>query len=324
MGEFSAAHAETGAMQKHTVAVVSRLYPSSKALLESAGATIVGADRVGEANAIMADGHFRIDAAFLDTTPHLKVVGLSSVGYDAIDVEECARRGVPVSNCRGTLTETTADLTWFLVLAAMRNITAALGWVRSGSWMEATAPFGVDVEAKTLGIVGMGAIGSAVAKRARASGMQIIYHNRRKPEREEPGARYVSFDELLGLADCIVVLIPLSAQSRGMFGRAQFEKMKSSAYFVNAARGPIADTQALYDALVAKKIAGAALDVTDPEPLPPDHPLLALPNVFITPHIGSATPETRERMSLNAAQNIVAGLRGEPLLTPIATTVPAR
>lgn len=308
-------------MEKYNVAVVSRLFPSSKALIEGAGATIVGSDKVTEADAIMADGHYKIDAAFLDTTPRLKVIGLSSVGYDAIDIEECARRGIPVSNCRGTLTETTADLTWLLVLCAMRNMTAALDWVRSGSWMGGAAPFGVDVEAKTLGIVGMGAIGSAVAKRARASGMEIIYHNRRKPGNgAQIAARYVEFDELLASADCIVVLIPLSAQSRGMFGRAQFAKMKPNAYFVNAARGPIADTDALYEALAGKKIAGAALDVTDPEPLPPDHPLLKLPNVFITPHIGSATHETRERMSHNAAQNIVAGLAGEPLLTPINTS----
>src|SRR5579875_3339443 len=156
--------------------------------------------------------------------------------------------------------------------------------------------------------------GGLGARRARASGMKIVYHNRsRRPDEDEVEARRLSFEELLRTADCVVVLTPLTEQTRGLFGAAQFAAMKPSAYFVNAARGKIVDTQALYDALVAKRIAGAALDVVDPEPLPPDHPLLALPNVFVTPHIGSATHQTRERMSLYAARNLVAGITGNRL-----------
>jgi len=153
----------------------------------------------------------------------------------------------------------------------------------------------------------------AVARRARASGMSVIYYNREpRPDDVDVEARYVPFDELLHTANCIVVLVPLTEQTRGMFGAAQFARMRA-AYFVNASRGPIVDTNALYDALVAKQVAGAALDVTDPEPLPATHPLFSLPNVFVTPHIGTATRQTRERMSLYAARNLVAGIAGAPL-----------
>jgi glyoxylate reductase len=160
----------------------------------------------------------------------------------------------------------------------------------------------------------MGSIGAAVARRAQAFGMEVIYHNRKQRHDEKQiGAEYASFDQLLHRADFVVVLVPLSESSRKLFGKEQFSKMKSSAYFINASRGGVVDTDALYEALVEKKIAYAALDVTDPEPLPIDHPLLSLPNILITPHIGSATIETRTKMSELTVENILAGLAKKKL-----------
>jgi glyoxylate reductase len=290
-------------------------YPSARALVGEY-AEVVEEDRVAEAHGLYCDGNKprRIDAAYLDRAPNLRVIASAAVGYDNVDLEECTRRGIAFSNSRGSLTQAVADIVYLLVIAAFRRIREGADWVRNGAWLAGDAPYGDDLEGSTLGIVGMGEIGFALARRARASGMKIVYHNRsRRPDEDEVEARRLSFEELLRTADCVVVLTPLTEQTRGLFGAAQFAAMKPSAYFVNAARGKIVDTQALYDALVAKRIAGAALDVVDPEPLPPDHPLLALPNVFVTPHIGSATHQTRERMSLYAARNLVAGITGNRL-----------
>lgn len=253
----------------------------------------------------------KVDEDLLDAAPKLRVIAQSGVGYDNIDVAACTKKGIPFGNTPGVLVEATADLTFGILLSAMRRIHEGWGWVRTGQWREV---MGTDLYGKTLGIYGMGDIGSAVAKRAQASGMQIIYHNRtRKQDDGQLGARYVSFDGLLEEADCIVVLVPLSDQSRGMFGKEQFDRMKRTAYFVNASRGPVVQTEALYDALKDKKIAYAALDVTDPEPLPGDHPLLGLSNILVTPHIGSATYETRNSMAMLAVDNLLAGLAKKAL-----------
>lgn len=290
------------------------LVPAAKALVAEHAET-VDEDRVSQASGLYCDSFCppRIDAAYLDRAPHLRWICTATVGYDNIDLAECTRRGIAVSNSRGSLTEAVADVAYLLVIAAFRHVGEGTGWAREGRWTAGPAPVGDDLAGSTLGIVGLGAIGMAVARRARASGMNVIYHNRtQRPDAGTVDARYLPFDELLKTADCIVVLIPLNAETRGMFGAGQFALMQSS-YFVNASRGAVVDTNALYDALVSKKIAGAALDVTDPEPLPPDHPLFSLPNVFITPHIGTATRQTRERMSLYAANNLVAGIGGTPL-----------
>jgi glyoxylate reductase len=290
-------------------------YPSARALVGE-HADVVEEDRLAEAYGLYCDSNKPnpIDAAYLDRAPHLRVIASASVGYDNVDVAECTRRGIAFSNSRGSLNQAVADIAFVLVISAFRHIGEGAAWAREGRWHASDAPYGDDLEEKTLGIVGMGAIGLALARRARASGMRIAYANRRRnPHEAEVEAKHLSFDELLRTADCIVVLTPLTEETRGMFGSAQFAAMKPGAYFVNAARGKIVDTQALYEALVAEEIAGAALDVTDPEPLPSDHPLLSLPNVFITPHVGSATHQTRERMSLYAARNLVAGLAGKPL-----------
>ena len=172
----------------------------------------------------------------------------------------------------------------------------------------------MDLAGKTLGIVGMGDIGSRVVKRALASDMRVIYHNRhRRTDDAALGASYVSFDELLKTADFILVTVPLTPETKGMFGKEQFDAMKQGVRFINIARGKIVDTDALYEALASKKVAYAALDVTDPEPLPSDHKLLTLDNITVTPHIATSTVETRDAMAKLAAENIIAGLKGEPL-----------
>jgi len=268
-----------------------------------------------------ADGWFaggdRIDADLLKAAPRLRVISQAAVGYDNVDIRACTAHRIPVGYTPGVLVEATADLTFGLLLCAARNIASGWDFVRSGRWGERgqSMPFGVDLFDKTLGIVGMGQIGSSVARRARASGMSIAYCNRRpSPHEAELQARRLSFAELLQQSDFVLLLIPLSAETRGMISAKQLKLMKPTAYLINAARGPIVDTPALVEALQTGTIAFAALDVTDPEPLPSDHPLLSLPNVLITPHIGSATLETRTRMSELAVDNLLAGLDGKPLI----------
>jgi glyoxylate reductase len=290
------------------------LFPAARALVEE-HAEAVDEDRVGEAAALYVDSFSppKIDAAYLDRAPHLRMICSATAGYDNIDVVECTRRGIAVSNSQGSLTEAVADIALLHIIAAFRHIGEGVQWARSGKWLDKPMAVGDDVGGHTLGIIGLGAIGMAVAKRANACGMDIIYHNRnRRADDVDVAARYVPFDELLRTAKCVVVLIPLNAETRGMFGAREFGLMRD-AYFVNASRGAIVETDALVDALTAKTLAGAALDVTDPEPLPPGHALFSLQNVFITPHIGTATKQTRERMTVYAAQNIVAGLSGSRL-----------
>ncbi|KRE29825.1 2-hydroxyacid dehydrogenase [Paenibacillus sp. Soil522] len=273
-----------------------------------------------DAEGLLSVGHsIKVDEELLSAAPKLRVIAQSGVGYDNIDVAACTKKGIPFGNTPGVLVEATADLTFGILLSAMRRIHEGWDLVRANQWREV---MGTDLYGKTLGIYGMGDIGTAVAKRAKASGMQIIYHNRtRKQDDDQLGAKYVSFDGLLEEADCIVVLVPLSAQSKGMFGKQQFDRMKNTAYFVNASRGQVVQTDALYDALKQNKIAYAALDVTDPEPLPGDHPLLALPNILVTPHIGSATYETRNSMAMLAVDNLLAGLAEKPLPACVNSSV---
>jgi glyoxylate reductase len=259
-----------------------------------------------------------IGAAFLAQAPALRIVAMQSVGYDNVDLAALRARGVVLTNSRGSLTEAVADTAHWLVTAALRDYGRSLAWARDGRWMNGDAPFGHDLHGATLGIVGFGAIGAALARRAQAAGMRVIYSNRRpRADDAVTGAAYRSFDALLAEADCVVAQVPLSAETRGMFNDAAFAKMKPTATFVNVARGAVCDTGALLRALEQKQIAGAALDVTDPEPLPPDHPLFARDDVLILPHVGSATVETRTRMAMLAAENLVAFLEGKPLPTPV-------
>ena len=276
-------------------------------------------EALASADGVLIGSGTPVDARFVAAAPRLRIVASYSVGYDNVDLAALAARGIVLTNSRGSLNEAVADLTYALVVMGMRRLGLGIRWVRDGRWTEADMPYGHDVADATLGLVGYGAIAQAVARRARVSGMRVIYFNRTVVAAADPetGAEYRDFDVLLAESDAVVALVPLTAQTRGMFGADAFARMKPTAIFVNAARGAVADTRALLDALDNGKIAGAALDVTDPEPLPPDHPLANRDDVIVLPHIGSATVETRTRMAMVAAQNLVAFAEGKPLLTPV-------
>jgi glyoxylate reductase len=270
------------------------------------------------AQGLLIESTLQIDEALLERLPALRVVSSASVGYDNIDLAACARHDIAVSNGRGALDDAVADLILALIIMSRRQMLPAIAWAKNGAWLGGLAPFARDVAGATLGIYGFGAIGLALAKRARVCGMRIEYANRR-PRQDDAttGATFRDLPDLARNADILVILTPLTAETRKRFSHELLGLMKPSAYLINAARGGIVDTDALTEALAAGRLAGAALDVTDPEPLPPEHPLYANPNVIIVPHIGSATVETRERMSELAARNLAAFFRGEPLLTPI-------
>lgn len=257
----------------------------------------------------------RVDGELLDRAPHLKVVANYAVGYDNIDVPACTARGVLVTNTPGVLTETTADLAFALILAAARRLVEADKFLRAGKW-KTWGPMlllGQDVYGATLGLVGLGRIGAAVARRARGFNMKILYYSRHRQEalEKELDVEYVSFDELLRRSDFISIHVPLTAETHHLFNAEAFAKMKPTAVLVNTARGPIVDEAALYAALKTGRIAAAGLDVMDPEPPRPDNPLLTLDNVILLPHIGSASIATRTRMATMAAENAAAALRGE-------------
>lgn len=259
-----------------------------------------------------------INDELLSNAPNLRVIVQSSVGYDNIDINACNRRGILVGNTQGVLVDATANLTFGLLLTATRKIHEGWNYVKTGKWEEegSNSIYGIDLKDKILGIVGMGAIGSEVAKRAQAFGINVIYYNRNKRKDEKSlNVKYELFDDLLIKSDFVISLVPLKESSKNLFGYNQFSMMKSTSYFINASRGGVVDTKALYDALKKKEIAYAALDVIDTEPISGKHQLLTLPNILITPHIGSATIETRNKMADLSADNLLAGLKGEPLLS---------
>ena len=270
---------------------------------------------LAKADALFSTGNIKINEELLAKAPNLKVIAQASVGYDNIDVAACNARNIPVGNTPGVLVDAVADLAYALILDSARKIVLAYDHVKSGKWGE-NKPFGLatDLAHKTLGVVGMGDIGSAIAERAKASKMKIVYHNRnRRADDEALGATYVTFDELLAQADFIVIAVTLNPTTKGMFNKEAFAKMKDGARIVNISRGAVIDTEAMYEALLSGKLAHAAMDVTDPEPLPGDHKLLSLPNVTVTPHMASATTETRDAMALLTVDNILAGLEGKPM-----------
>ncbi|MCP1576914.1 phosphogluconate 2-dehydrogenase/gluconate 2-dehydrogenase [Herbaspirillum rubrisubalbicans] len=270
----------------------------------------------------MADGmigaSLPITNAMLDGAPRLKIASTISVGVDNFDLDYFRQRGLMLAHTPGVLTEATADTIFALILATARRVVELADYVKAGRWKGSIgeAQFGVNVHGKTLGLIGMGRIGSAVARRARHGfGMSILYHNTRpNPEAErELGARYVSRDALLSQADFVCLMLPLTPATERMFGAREFGLMKRSAIFINASRGRIVDEAALIAALQENTIYGAGLDVFEVEPLPVSSPLLQLPNVVALPHIGSATHETRLAMAELAVANLIAGLRGEPV-----------
>jgi glyoxylate reductase len=257
----------------------------------------------------------RIDTQVLEAGPALKVVANVAVGYDNIDVQAATRRGIVVTNTPGVVTEATADLTWGLLLSVARRIPEGDRYVRAGQWQEWKLLFllGQDVYQRTLGIVGMGRIGQAVARRARGFGMRVLYHNRRRLEaavEAELGAVWVDLPTLLQQADFVSLHVPLVAETTHLIDAAALRMMRPSAYLINTARGPVVDETALVQALQEGWIAGAGLDVFEHEPQVPPA-LLALDNVVLVPHVGSASVATRTRMAVMAAENLLAALRGE-------------
>jgi glyoxylate reductase len=259
----------------------------------------------------------KIDKEVLDAAPNLRVISSYSVGFDHIDVEEATKRGIYVTNTPGVLTETTADLAWSLLMTIARRIVEADKFVRTGKWKVGWSPtllLGRDVYGKTLGIVGLGRIGSAVAKRARGFDMKVLYYDviRPPPEREkELGVEFAPLDRLLKESDFVTLHVPLTKETYHMISERELKLMKSTAFLINTSRGAVIDEKALVKALKEGWIAGAALDVFEKEPIDLDNPLLELENVVLVPHIGSASTETRSKMAEMAAKNLIAVLKGE-------------
>jgi glyoxylate reductase len=256
----------------------------------------------------------KVDSELMDAIgPQLKVISSMSVGVDHIDVAAATARGIPVGNTPGVLTDATADQAFALMLSAARRIPEAERFLRAGKWVtwQPSLLLGADFAGSTLGIVGFGRIGQAVAKRTQGFDMRVIYHD---PTAESAfGAQPVDLDTLLRESDFVSIHIPLTETTRHLVNAEFLAKMKPNAVLVNASRGGVLDQAALHHALKSNQIFAAALDVTDPEPLPMDSPLLELENCIIVPHLGSASKKTRDMMSLLAAQNLVAGLKGERL-----------
>ena len=260
----------------------------------------------------------RIDKQLIETATSLKVISQMAVGYDNIDIAAATARGIPIGNTPGVLTNATADLTWALLMAAARRIVEAERFVRTGHWQtwSPTLLLGADLSGSTLGIIGFGRIGQAVARRAKGFELRLLYYSRQRRERELERAmeiEYAELDTLLQESDFITLHASLTPDTYHLMGDRQFALMKSSAILINTARGSMVDSEALFRALSTGQIAGAALDVTEPEPLPPSSPLLELDHVIITPHIGSASKQTRTKMAQMAVDNLIAGLQGEKL-----------
>lgn len=259
-----------------------------------------------------------IDGPFLERAPRLKVVSNFAVGFNNIDVQACTERGICVGNTPGVLTDATADMAFALLITAARRIVEGHQYTLSGKWRtwEPLGHLGQDLAGRTLGIVGMGRIGFALAKRCRGGwDMDILYHDVHRHERaeQELGARQVDLDALLRASDFVSLHTDLNDKTRGLIGADALRKMKKSAVLINTARGPLVDTRALTAALKAGTIFAAGLDVTDPEPIDANDPLIRLANVVVAPHIASATVRTRDQMAEICAKNLLAGLRGDAL-----------
>lgn len=320
-------------MAKPMTVVVARAIPREALELLAVHATVdaneadVGytpaelVSHVKSADALVSLLTDRIDEALLAQCPQLKIVANVAVGYDNIDVAAAARRGVAVTNTPGVLTDATADFAWALLLAAARQVVPADRFVRDGrfrEWMMMEF-HGAELAGRTLGIAGFGRIGQAVARRGRGFGMHVIYTSRRRAAaviEDELGAHFVDKETLVASSDVLSLHVPLTAETRHFLSDAEFALMKPSAYVINTARGPVIDEAALARALTSGAIRGAGIDVYEREPAV-DPALLAAPNAVLAPHIGSATTETRTRMALMAAENVVAVLAGKPPVNPV-------
>jgi len=265
-------------------------------------------------------GTDRWSADMLDAASRLRLIALTSVGFDMVDVEACTRRGILVTNTPDVLTDTVADLTFALILTVARRVCESERWLRAGKWeTPGVSPMGRDVHHATLGVVGLGRIGAAVAERARGFRMQVLYTDsvRREELERRHGYRFVDLDTLLRGSDFVTLHLPLLPETTGIIGAAQLALMKPTAYLINAARGPVVDESALIAALQAGRIAGAGLDVFEREPVDSANPLVSMENVVALPHIGSATDATRQAMVDLAVDNVLAVLQGKPPLTPV-------
>ena len=298
-------------LEDYDLTVLSEAPPARDELLEAARG----------AEGVLSNVTEKMDAEFMDAAGDgLKVIANMAVGYDNVDVEAAKERCIVVTNTPGVLDETTADTAFMLLLAAARRLGESERTLRAGKW-EWWGPklfVGVDVWGKKLGIVGMGRIGQAVARRGRGFGMEVLYYNRSRKEdaEEELDARYADLDELLETADFVSVHTPLTDETRHLIGPGELDKMKPTAVLVNTSRGPVVDEGALADALSEGRIFAAGLDVYEEEPVV--HPkLLQLENAVLAPHIGSGSQETRDRMAVLAAENVVAVLAGERPKTPV-------
>lgn len=305
--------------KKLSVPLMERLQAHAEVTLiedpKSAGGLARLRDALPQADGLLG-ASLKLDAQLLDLAPKLKVVSSVSVGVDNYDIDDLTRRGILLSNTPDVLTETTADTGFALIMATARRVVELATMVRNGKWTQNIGPahFGTDVHGKTLGIVGMGRIGEAVAQRGHFGfGMSVLYHSHSaKPAVEARfNAQYRSLDALLQEADFVCLTVPLTAETEGLIGAEQFARMRPETIFINIARGKVVDEQALINALQTGQIRAAGLDVFEREPLQADSPLLQLDNVVATPHMGSATHETREAMARCAVENMISALSGE-------------
>ena len=294
-------HAEVTARQKEDAPSREELFQN----IASADGVVVWQDKV--------------DGEFLDHAPKLKVIAQRAIGFDLIDAEECARRGVRVSNAPSGVDDSTADFAIALMLASARQLVEAVNTTMNGGWQRfgpMESPYlGHDVYENTLGIVGLGRIGTKVARRARGFDMKILYYDIvRNPKEKELGAEFIpDLHKMLGMADYVTVHVPLNEETRHLIGARELAAMKPSAILINTARGGLVDPKALYDALKSKRIHAAAIDVTEVEPIAPDDPLLTLDNIIIAPHIAGASALSRLKMDMLAAENVIAALEGKPM-----------
>ncbi len=273
-------------------------------------------EKVRDKDALLCLLTDKIDAEVMDAAPNLKVISTYSVGFDHIDVPEATKRGIYVTHTPGVLTDAVAEFTVGLILAVTRRIVEADKIIRTGQWDKPWNPYfltGPELKGKTIGLVGLGRIGVATAKRLSSFDVKLVYYDRERRWDVESvlNMEYMDLDTLLSVSDIVSIHVPLTKDTYHLINEERLRKMKKTAYLINTARGPVVDTNALIKALKEGWIAGAALDVFEQEPLPPDHPLTKLDNVVLTPHIASATVEARQRMAELAARNLIAVLKGE-------------
>ncbi len=315
---------------KPTLVIARRIFPESLALLQQHFELIENqedrlftaqqlSDRCVNADALFAVASDKVDSQLIARATRLKIIATGSVGTNHIDLATCKIRGIAVTNTPDVLTQATADMAWALLMSAARRVTESERWLRAGHWDRwAFDQFlGASVHGATLGIVGMGRIGSAIAKRARGFDMTVCYHNRsQSADAESLGATYLSKSELLKVADFLMLVLPYNPSNHHWLDASALSQMKKTAIVINIARGGIVDDEALATALVSQQIAGAGLDVFEGEPAV-NSQLLACENTVLTPHIGSATASTREAMAMLTAQNLVQWAQNKPLLTPV-------